>query len=107
MKNAIPYPRLPGNSSKFPGRHSRYVNVLSRMAADIVSPVGGNARLAACVVYKNDIVSFGLNEKKSHPFQAKYGKNSDAVYLHAETSAFLPSEITALPQGETPLRAEI
>ena len=87
MKNAIPYPRLPGNSLKFPGRHSRYINVLSRMAADITSPVGGNARLAACVVYKNDIVSFGLNEKKSHPFQAKYGKNSDAVYLHAETSA--------------------
>lgn len=68
-------------------KHSRYLNILSKLATDIVSPVSGNARLAACVVLKNNIVSFGVNEKKSHPFQARYGKNKDAVYLHAETAA--------------------
>jgi deoxycytidylate deaminase len=68
-------------------KHTRYLNILSKLATDIANPVGGNARLAACIVYRNDIVSFGINEMKSHPFQAKYGKNKDSVYLHAETSA--------------------
>ena len=69
------------------GRHIKYINLLSKIATDIVNPVGGNARLAACIVYKNDVVAFGVNQMKSHPFQAKYGKNSDSVFLHAETSA--------------------
>jgi tRNA(Arg) A34 adenosine deaminase TadA len=68
-------------------KHSRYINMLSKLAADITNPVAGNARLAACVVHRNDIIAFGVNEMKSHPFQAKYGKNSNSVYLHAETSA--------------------
>ena len=67
------------------GKHSKYINVLSKIASDL-SPVK-SARLAACVVLQNDIVSFGVNEMKSHPFQARYGKNKDAVFLHAETSA--------------------
>lgn len=85
--NVIPYPRMPESHKLSGGKHTRYMNILSKVAADIVSPVGGNARLAACIVYKNDIVSFGINERKSHPFQARYGKNKDAVFLHAETSA--------------------
>ena len=67
------------------GKHTKIINVLSKIAADI-SPIK-SARLSACVVYRNDIISFGVNERKSHPFQAKYGKNGDAVFLHAETSA--------------------
>lgn len=66
-------------------KHTKIINILSKIAADL-SPVR-SARLAACIVYRNDIVSFGVNEMKSHPFQARYGKNGDAVYLHAETSA--------------------
>ena len=81
-----PYPRLPRDNT-LGGKHNKYINTLSKIAADIVNPMCGNARLAACVVYRNDIVSFGINEKKSHPFQAKYGKNSESVFLHAETSA--------------------
>jgi pyrimidine deaminase RibD-like protein len=61
--------------------------VLSKIAVDIPTPVRPNARLASCIVYKNDIVSFGVNEMKSHPFQARYCKNDNAVYLHAETCA--------------------
>jgi deoxycytidylate deaminase len=45
------------------------------------------AKLAACVVYKNDIVSFGVNQLKSHPFQAKFSRHEDAIFLHAETDA--------------------
>jgi len=82
----INYPRMPLASEIARGdKHSKYLNILSKIAFDL-SPVK-SARLAACVVYKNDIVSFGTNIMKSHPFQARYGKNKDAVYLHAETSA--------------------
>jgi len=63
------------------------MNMLAKVAADIVLPVKGNTRMSAAVVYKNDIVAFGVNGKKSHPFQAKFGKNEDSVYLHAETDA--------------------
>lgn len=80
-------PTMPTTTVVGGTKTSRYMNILAKVAADIVNPVSGNARLAACVVYRNDIISFGINEKKSHPFQARYGKNSDAVFLHAETSA--------------------
>lgn len=43
-----------------------------------------NTRLAACIVYKGDIVSLGWNQKKTHPFQLQYAKNNQAIYLHAE-----------------------
>ena len=45
------------------------------------------ARVAAALVYKNDILSIGVNKKKSHPFQKKYSAHPDAIYLHAETDA--------------------
>jgi tRNA(Arg) A34 adenosine deaminase TadA len=51
------------------------------------SPNDTRAQLAACVVYKKEIISYGFNRKKSHPFQAKFGINSDAIFLHAETDA--------------------
>jgi deoxycytidylate deaminase len=44
-------------------------------------------QLAAAVVYKNRIISLGYNRMKSHPFQARFGSNSDKIYLHAETAA--------------------
>lgn len=68
-------------------RHTKYLNMLARVAVDIVEPVRSNARLASCIVYQNRVISFGVNEMKSHPFQAKYCKNKEAVYLHAETCA--------------------
>lgn len=66
-------------------RHRKILDTLSKIAID-VKPVS-NAKLASAIVYKNDIVSFGMNRKKSHPFHAKYGKNEDCIYLHAETDA--------------------
>lgn len=46
-----------------------------------------NIRFAAAVVCRNKIVSIGYNRNKSHPFQAKYAKNPEAIYLHAEVHA--------------------
>ncbi len=44
-------------------------------------------KIVAAIVYKNAIVAKASNTKKTHPFQKKYGKNSDAICLHAETNA--------------------
>jgi deoxycytidylate deaminase len=54
--------------------------------AESVEPFG-QAKIAAGLVYKNEILSIGTNKNKSHPFQKKYASNSDAIYLHAETNA--------------------
>ena len=43
------------------------------------------ARVSAILVIKNRIIAFGTNRRKSHPFQAEYGKNKDSIFLHAET----------------------
>jgi tRNA(Arg) A34 adenosine deaminase TadA len=61
------------------------IKTLTRIAED-VAPVS-NARIAAAVVYKGDIVSIGVNSYKSDPMQAKYSKNEHAIYLHAEIAA--------------------
>ena len=54
--------------------------------AQSVEPVRG-ARIAAAVVRKGKVVSFGYNHKKSHPVQAKFCKNNHAVFFHAEVHA--------------------
>jgi len=66
-------------------RHSKYINILSKVAI-AVEPVA-QARLASAIVYKNEIISIGINQRKSHPFQAKFSKNEDSIYLHSETDA--------------------
>jgi deoxycytidylate deaminase len=63
--------------------HAKRFEYLKPIAED-VAPVR-NARLSAMLVYKGKIISIGVNQHKSHPFAAKYSKNKDAIYLHAET----------------------
>lgn len=64
-------------------KDSKYINIVSKIASAI-EPVA-NARIAAVMVFRNEIVSVGVCRKKSHPFQAIYGKNKDSIFLHAET----------------------
>jgi len=66
-------------------RDARIIDNLFRLAQDVEGV--NSSRLAACIVVKNTIVGYGFNQKKSHPFQAQYAKNEDAIYLHAETDA--------------------
>lgn len=63
-------------------KHEKIMNILARVAVDL-NPVG-SAKIASCLVIKNQIVSFGYNQKKTHPLQAKFGKNSECIYLHSE-----------------------
>jgi tRNA(Arg) A34 adenosine deaminase TadA len=66
-------------------RDLRYMNFLRRMAGN-VAPVR-NARLASALVLGNNIISVGYNRKRSDPFQARFGKNAESIYMHAEIHA--------------------
>ena len=85
MQNVIQLPIKPEVKTSGKFRHTKYMNILTKMAV-AVEPVA-QARIAAAIVIKNDIISFGINQKKTHPFQAMFGKNSDCIYLHAEIDA--------------------
>lgn len=63
----------------------RILKLLFKMACE-VEPVA-SSRLAAAIVYKKDIVCFGINKRKSDPFQKKFGKNTEAIFQHAENRA--------------------
>ena len=54
--------------------------------AQAVEPVRG-ARIAAAVVRRGKVISYGYNHKKSHPFQNRFCKNRHAVFFHAEVHA--------------------
>ena len=67
-------------------RHEKVMDLLAVVAEGVArNTTSSGARLAAAIVYKNRVVSVGINQKRSHPFQAKYSKNEDAIFLHAET----------------------
>jgi deoxycytidylate deaminase len=63
----------------------KYFKILQKVA-EAVEPVS-RQRLSACLVYKNEIIGMGFNKKKSHPFQRKFSKHEEAIYLHAEIDA--------------------
>lgn len=45
------------------------------------------ARIAAAIVRRGEIISIGVNKDKSHPFQKRYAKHHEAIYVHAEIDA--------------------
>lgn len=60
------------------------LNTLEKIAAANPNPT---EKLAAAIVWRNRIISVGLNSMKTHPLQAKYGRNKHSVFLHAEIAA--------------------
>jgi deoxycytidylate deaminase len=66
-------------------RDQRIMNFLRRQAIDVKAVK--SSRIAAAIAIRNDIISLGHNQKRTHPFQAKYCKHPEAIYLHAETDA--------------------
>lgn len=63
---------------------------LKRMAIDNPG-VNNRMKLASAIVLKRDIISVGINTMRSHPVQKKYGKNDQAIFLHAEINAIVNS----------------
>lgn len=66
-------------------RHQKYLNEAFTLSK-AVEPVG-NARVAAILVRQNRAIAYGFNRNKTNPFAAKFGRNKDCIYLHAETDA--------------------
>ncbi len=62
-----------------------FISILKKITQDIECV--GNQTLAACVVKRNKIISFGHNKNKTHPLQNKFTKHPEAIYLHAEIDA--------------------
>lgn len=56
---------------------------LAEKVAIAAEPVS-RQRLAAILVYKNEVLAIGYNKRKSHPFQRQFAKHEEAIYLHAE-----------------------
>lgn len=66
-------------------RQKRIFKILQTLA--LSSEGVKSSRHAAAVVYKGDIVAFGQNSWKTHPFQSKYSKHEKSVFIHSETHA--------------------
>jgi len=46
-----------------------------------------SAKVGAVLAIRNEIISIGFNQKKTHPLQRRFSKNEDCIYLHAEIDA--------------------
>ena len=66
-------------------KHQKIFDLLQNMSV-AVEPVACSRHTAA-IVYKNEILGFGINRNQTHPFQKRFGNHEDAIYLHAETDA--------------------
>jgi tRNA(Arg) A34 adenosine deaminase TadA len=66
-------------------KQQNFISILKKITKDIECV--GNQTLAACVVKRNKIISFGHNKNKTHPLQNKFTKHPEAIYLHAEIDA--------------------
>ena len=72
--------------------HEKWIDLLMKMVQDV--PREGlhhSSRHAAAVVYKRTVAGVGFNKMKTHPIQAKFGKNAHAIYLHSEVDAIINS----------------
>ena len=63
------------------------LNILEELKTLSLSGTHPKVWIAAALVHRNKIISYGVNQMKTHPYQRKYGRNSEAIYWHAETSA--------------------
>ena len=80
---------VPSRSPALSRRDLRIMDFLRRQAID--NEGASRAKLSACVVIKNRIISTGRNQYKSHPLARQYGKNKEAIFLHAEVNAIANS----------------
>jgi tRNA(Arg) A34 adenosine deaminase TadA len=78
-------------------RHLRFMSLASKMARDLAPEAG--ARVAAIIAVRNDVIAVGHNIHQSHPFAARFAKNSEAIYFHAETYA-IAQAIKAVGEDE-------
>ena len=66
-------------------RHGKFLKLAANIAEAV--PKVANAKIASIVVIRNEIISIGTCQYKTHPFQDKYKHHAEARYWHAETNA--------------------
>lgn len=66
-------------------RHERRLNDLFNLARD--HRPENLSSLVASIYIGNRLVSYGFNNRKTHPLQFKYSKNDSAICIHAEIDA--------------------
>lgn len=71
--------------SRMISKHQSRLDTLFELAKELEP--AANARVAAGLYIKNELVAIGWNQIRTSPFAVKYAKNSEAIYLHAETHA--------------------
>ena len=68
-------------------RDREIIQYLYRLAYDHETTLNNGAKICAAVQIKNQLISIGFNQGKTHPLQARFGRNADSIFLHAEISA--------------------
>lgn len=63
-------------------KHEKRLLEVCRIAEDASTFL--EHRHAAALYIGNELVSVGVNQMKTHPLQAKFGRNTDSIFLHAE-----------------------
>lgn len=66
--------------------HKMSINAQNLRGAGNTSS-GAGCRVIAAIFINKKFLTFGMNSRKSNPFQVKYGKNEESIYFHAETNA--------------------
>lgn len=56
------------------------------------------SNIVAMIIHKNKMISIGYNSKKSHPLQARFQKNSEAIFIHAEIDAIRKASSILTPK---------
>jgi deoxycytidylate deaminase len=68
--------------------HLKIMESLAKIAEDLDKNINrSGARLASALHYKNQIIAYGVNQNKSHPFHSQFSEREGAIFLHAETDA--------------------
>lgn len=67
------------------------------------NPIRKLPQMGAIIVYRGQIIGEGWNQLKSHPLAARFGRNSGAIYLHAEVDA-IKQALRWMAPSDRPLR---
>lgn len=70
---------------KITTRDEKIIDTIYRLAEDFDSE--SSANVVSCIALGNKIIAYGFCAKKSHPLQARFGRNEDSIYLHSEIDA--------------------
>ena len=69
-------------------RDKKYMSFTRRMAIQNKNSQQ-KVKLAASLVFQNEIISVGYNSLKTHPMQKRFSKNIEAIFKHAEVDCIV------------------